>query len=124
MKQYKRWMHYSLNEIYEWITNRTVTTNTSKINNPSILQVTGNSYIDLDLLAIPIMTCLSTIPAIIMILAIIVAFPICQVVFFIVHHQITQSKTIMGAYKIDTVPWFPSPFLIKRNPVPARTVKG
>lgn len=57
---------------------------------------------------------LSTVPAIIMILSVIVVFSICQVMFVVIGNQIRQSKSIMSTYKIDTMPWFPSSFLLQR----------
>lgn len=58
---------------------------------------------------------LPTVPAIIMIFPIIVVFPICQIMFVIVRHKISQSKTIMSTNEIYTVPGFPSSFLVTEN---------
>lgn len=54
---------------------------------------------------------LPTVPAVIVILTILIVFPICQVIFIIVRHQVSQGKTIMSANKVDTVPWSPSSVL-------------
>lgn len=67
---------------------------------------------------------LSTVPAIIMTLSIVVVFSICGVMFVVIGNQIRQSETIMCTDKIDTIPWFPSPFLLKRFKRRISTTKG
>ena len=58
---------------------------------------------------------LSTVPAVIVIFPIHIVFPICQIMFFIVCHQVSQGKTIMCTDKVDTMPWSPPSLLGSQN---------
>jgi hypothetical protein len=60
---------------------------------------------------------LPTVPAKIVIFSISIVLPIWYIVFVIICYQISQCKSIMRTYKVDTVPRFPSSCLVNQSEI-------